>query len=75
VKVEPGFLSSQNSHVVGFVNMVMNFHKRQCIPLRARELLKDFSTELAIKPFFGFYSYVVHLPNVNKHYANISSTI
>jgi hypothetical protein len=58
--VEPGFVFSQNSLVLGSVNMVMDCHKRRGIFFfffffgsRGQKLSKEFSVELFVKPRFG----------------------
>ena len=51
----PGFVFSQNSLVLGSMNMVMDCHKHRGVFFcsRAQELSKEFSAELLAKPCFG----------------------
>jgi hypothetical protein len=53
--VGPGFVLSQNSQVGGSMNVVVNFHIRQGIFSRARELPKDFSPEFLFGTVLWFY--------------------
>jgi hypothetical protein len=69
VNVEPGFVFSQNSLVLGSVNMVMDCHKRRGIfsffGSRAQELSKEFSVEFTCKTALWSY-YVKHEGKVTQ---------